>query len=271
MGLMSTFISHLAGLRQVYLLAEDLWLYHYDKIEYQGTLDMVFNTTTSLQLLKLEALDGVFNLQKYGEYLPISEYKPWNRQRFVEIEKSSSVLIKAVFPFFIYVVPLNIVACLAMYFLFQFLRKYKVSIYLLKFYFIKTVLLQSLLEGNVAYFSFVCFGHIETSFSFKFGDKISLLFMMVFLWIIIIFSFTFYPLIGRYLEKRSSSFIQSIRGCNSGLFFISMRQLIRNFIRGAVFYFLYQYYAVELILLIVIEVAIVILTVAFELRNKIFL
>jgi hypothetical protein len=148
-------------------------------------------------------------------------------------------LIRTALPFFLIVVPLNIVACLVLYFLFYLVKNYKVSKYLRKFYFIKTALLQILLEGNIVYFTYVCFGHLTTSFTFEFGDKISLFFTVLFLFLLVIFTFGFYPLMGSFLLKKSSYFLYSCYRCYPGYTYLSVKNLIRNFLRGTVFYFLH--------------------------------
>ena len=97
--------NHFPGLQYFYLSAEDIWLYRYDKVEYQGIIYVVFNTTATIESLKFSVLDRIFHWQDFGDSLPVSDYEPYTREEFIEIENSSSVLIKAVFPFFIYTIP----------------------------------------------------------------------------------------------------------------------------------------------------------------------
>ena len=152
-------------------------------------------------------------------------------------------MIKAAFPFFIYTVPQNILIGLTLYFLFIIIRNYKVSQYVRKYYFGKTVLLQTLVEGNVIYFVYVCFGHFSTSFSFQFGDKISLAFTLAFFLFITVSVFVFYSLAGEFLQQRAGYFIYNYYRCNEGLFVITVKNLVRNFLRGSIFYFLHEFYA----------------------------
>lgn len=75
--------NHFAGLQYLYLSAEDIWLYHYDKEEYQGIICVVFNTTTTIESLKFSVLDSVFHWQDFGGSLPISDYQPYAREEFI--------------------------------------------------------------------------------------------------------------------------------------------------------------------------------------------
>ena len=143
------------------------------------------------------------------------------------------------FPYFIYTIPLNIIACLILCALFLLLQQHKISQFLRKFYFIKSILLQTLIEGNLVYLVYVCFGHLSTAFHFRFADRLSLAFTVVFLWGIVLFSLTFYILVGRFLQSKACYFLYCYYRCTSGYFFITIKNLVRNFLRGATFYFLH--------------------------------
>lgn len=42
-------VNHIVGLRYLYLFAEDLWLYVYDKVEYEGAMSLAFNISASIE------------------------------------------------------------------------------------------------------------------------------------------------------------------------------------------------------------------------------
>ena len=63
-----------------------------------------------------------------------------------------------------------------------------------------------------------------------------------FLWAILVFSFCFYGLTKYFLRKKSKRYFQPISQTLGGQIFLSGRNLIRNFARGAVFFFLYENY-----------------------------
>ena len=170
----------------------------------------------------------------------------------MEVQSSSHVTLQALYSFFIYTVPQNIVICLIFYLLFRLTSKYKISVYFRKFYFIKSALIQTLIEGNVCYFCYVCLSHLSTPFSFQFGDKLSLGFTVVFFWVILMFCFLFYFLITRYLKKKAGYFLSYVYRCNHGCMILSIKNLIRNLLRAAVFYFFHEFYGTQIILLIVI-------------------
>jgi hypothetical protein len=169
------------------------------------------------------------------------------------------------------VIPLNIILCLVLCGLFLLIKKYKVSQNIRKFYFVKTVLLQSLFEGNVIYLVYVCFGHLQSSFSFHFGDKLSLAFTVLFLWVTVVFTFCFYQMVGYFLGKRACYFIYCYYRCDYSYHYLTLKNLVRNFLRGSIFYFLRDYLAEEFILLSVVEVGLVLCSIALQSYKKIFI
>ena len=181
------------------------------------------------------------------------------------------MFIKAAYPFLIYTIPENFLTCLVFCLLFRVLSQYKISQHLRKFYFLKTIFAQTLIEGNVIYFTYVCFSHLGTSFFWRFGDKVSLVFTIVLLWGLILFTLVYYPLVGYFLRQKASYFIYCYYRCNSGYFFLNVKNLGRNFLRGAVFYFVDNFFLEEIALLCLIEAAVIVLTIYLESHKKIFL
>lgn len=87
------------------------------------------------------------------------------------------------------------------------LSRKRISRSLRVYYFVRVVLAQNLLEENLSYFVYVCFSHLSHPFTYALPDKISLAVTVIFLFCLIVFSFTFYFLICRYLKKRSGLLI----------------------------------------------------------------
>lgn len=199
-------IKIITSLRCLYLLVDDLWLYDISTKNYSGLVLSVFDTITTVQLLKFEFLERYLGWNSYKNWLGLSNYKKYSAPRFVEVEGTSSVFLDSNFAFFIYTVPQNILFCLTVYLFFHLLHKYRMSKYIRKFYFIKTVLAIAFLQENLAYFIFVCFSNLGHPFSFRLADKLSLSFTVISLFALLFFAFCFYLLIYKYLGKRASYF-----------------------------------------------------------------
>ena len=79
----STPFNEAPGLRFAYLFAQDLWLYCYDKEDHGGAIILVFNTTATVSTLKFMVFERFLHWQKYKDSLPISDYIPFTREKFV--------------------------------------------------------------------------------------------------------------------------------------------------------------------------------------------
>lgn len=117
---------------------------------------------------------------------------------------------------------------------------------------------------------FICFSHLVQSFTFKFADKISLLFTIVFLFSLFLFSFCFYLLIFKYLRKNSSHFAEHTYKKSAGFWYKALNLSIRSVLRAAIFYFLHYYYRSQLIMLILMEILMIGCTITLQSFYKIF-
>ena len=133
--------------------------------------------------------------------------------------------------------------------MFWLLRNYKVSRYLRKIYFIGNVLALVVFEENLGYLVFVCFSQLQQAFTFSLADKLSLVFTVILLFGAFFFVFSFYFLVFRYLGKKSCYFTEFTYRELPGVIWKIIHCLTRNFIRGAIFCFLYYQYENQLVML----------------------
>lgn len=158
--------------RKAHLLLSDIWLYYYSNNNYTGLVKVIFETITKLQIIKFDFFEKFLGWNHYKSYLSLSSYFPYTNGKFVEVEGASSALLDSNFTYFVYTVPQNILFCLSLMLMFYLLKNYRISKVVRKFYFIKTALGVALLEMNLAYFTFVCFTHLNQSFSFCLWNKL---------------------------------------------------------------------------------------------------
>lgn len=92
----------------------------------------------------------------------------------------------------------------------------------------------------------------------------------MFFLVVLIFCISFYPLMGHYFRKKSKLFMSCHHPTNSGYLFLSIKNLMRNFLRGSVFYFLHEFYVAELIALSMVEISTMGLMIFLEKKKKIF-
>lgn len=101
-------------------------------------------------------------------------------------------------------------------------------------------------------------------------DKISLFITIIIFFIISIFSLTYYFLVGR-LKKCASYFIYNCYRCHESYIYLTAKNLMRNFIRGAIFYYLNDCYIYMLLCLGIVEIIVIIIAVIIQLRSYTFI
>ena len=126
-------------------------------------------------------------------------------------------------------------------------------------------------EGNIAYFTFCCFNHLTNAFSFKFADKLTLLFTVMFLFIMLVLSISFYFIIGQLLKKKACYFIQCFYRCHKAYCYLAMYNMFIEFVKGALHYFLLNKYGYLMACLCALECFIIIYTIYMEKIHEIFI
>ena len=154
--------------------------------------------------------------------------------------------------------------CFIFYQIFKAIYKYKASTIFRRYYFFGPAFLQIIFEGNIAYFTFCCFNHLTNAFSFRFADKLSLLFTIMFLFILLLLSVCFYLCIGKLLEKKSCYFIYSFYRCHQAYCYLAVYNMTFEFIKGCLHYFLLKQYGYLMASLCVLECFIIIYTIYME-------
>ena len=140
-----------------------------------------------------------------------------------------------------------------------------------RYYFFGSVFLQMTFEGNIAYFTFCCFNHLSNAFSFRFADKLALLFAVMFLFIILLLSTSFYFIIGQLLEKKVCYFIHCFYRCHKAYCYLTVYNLFIEFVKGALHYFLLDKYGYLMGSLCTLECLIIIYTIYMEKIHEIFI
>lgn len=149
-------------------------------------------------------------------------------------------------------------------------RKYKSGRFLHKFYFIKATFLQTIFEGNLSYFVYACFNNLSVPFSFNYADRLALSLTITFFFVVILFSFTFYYLICEFLQMHASYFMFGVSWSRYDCYLITIKNLLRNFTRGAIFYFMQEMFTYELLLLGLVEIIVVSSALALQRVGRIF-
>ena len=215
-------------------------------------------------------MDRVLKWLKYKDKLPFAQHKKYSNELFRNIEGEYPILGDALIPYIIYTIPQNIFICILLYGIFRLIQKYQISLWIRPFYFLKEIIAKILIEENLAYFTYICFGTVQTSFSFCFQDKFYIIFTTIFLFILCIFCLTFYFFLKQYLKKKSQYFIDGLYYQNPSYILMIFCNLIRAFLRGTAHYFLYYQHHIEMLTLSCLQIGIIIACVYLQSKYHIF-
>lgn len=122
----------------------------------------------------------------------------------------------------------------------------------------------------MVYLSYICLNHLWNSWAINFSDKIALVITILSFFILCMFSLTYYFLVGL-LKNKACYFIYNFYRCHESYVYLSIKNLLRNLIRGAIFFYLDGYYAYKLLCLGIIEGIVFIIGLTIHLTSEIFI
>lgn len=122
-----------------------------------------------------------------------------NFSNFSETENSSR-LLSLIFPYFIYTVPQIVLLCILMFVISYFFKRWEVTKAFRRYSFFWWNLWSTLVEGNLAYFSYISFSNLQLPFSFTPSDKASLFFTLLFLFFLVAYVLLYYVLLHKFLK-----------------------------------------------------------------------
>lgn len=163
----------ITALTQVMFLVDDLWLYNYDRVNYTGIMQEVFQTVYEVEQVKWALINLSLAFNNTSPRLATSDYSVYSDSRFMAVEGKDSIFVNCIAWFLIFTIPQTILIMVITNFLFRFTKGHYLSKYIRRYCF-KAVILQMLFEGNVNYFTYLFFNQMRMGFFFKTLDKFAL-------------------------------------------------------------------------------------------------
>ena len=179
--------------------------------------------------------------------------------------------LRGIFPIAIFVVIPTLCISFVLRRVFLCFFEYKFSVHIRRYFFISCELLQTLIEPNIAFLTYLLCRQSFLSFSFNFADKISLTVSLLLFFPVLIFACCFYFMFNRQLKKKFGYFIYCFKRCSPSMLYLTLRLILRGLLRGAIHGCLHENYFAEITLLCAMEASVVILTVWIEKTSKIFM
>ena len=150
---------------------DDLWLYNFHRIHYDGTALTIFETLQLIEEKKWELTELENTKEKVVTSIEdVSLYNPFSNQRYMEEERKNNLFISSTLDYFAFHVPAVLLFVFLSYQFFYLLFNYQIS-FIFRSYSFKWILLELLIQNNVEYFTFLGFKHFLTPFSFNLPTK----------------------------------------------------------------------------------------------------
>ena len=160
----------------------------------------------------------------------------------MEVDDVDDCFFRGMFQFFVFFLPQTLILCLVFRKVFNLLFNYKISILFRRFYFTPCVLIQMLVETNLAFFTYLIFKQIGVAFSFQFTDKIFLALSILIFGIFLVFSLCSYFIGNQIYGKGFGYFIYCYYRCFPAMGYITIKYILRGFLKGAIHHFFHEEY-----------------------------
>ena len=182
------------GVKWIFMMVDDLWLYQYHQQEYDGIIKIVFGTISLVEEKQWE----IIGLQPYAEKIKeqlkdLPKYNPHSNEKFMREARNNNVLIDSLLDFLLFSVPLTLVMEFFLYRLFFLTFNYEASKYLRPYSF-KLILLELLVQNNIEYFSFLGCRAVHVIFSYSIASKCWNGFAILFIFAVVFCVFCSYRL-----------------------------------------------------------------------------
>ena len=226
------------------LFMDDLSLYFYDQRNYNRTMQEILYVFDQIEEIQWSLLNMASKVSIDKFMIPMSDLIPFSNHKHMETDGVDDSFVRGIFPFVLFGVPPILVTTFIFYRLFQCLFNYKISSYVRRFYFVLPCLLQSLIEGNISFFTYIFFRQCFLAFSFKFLDKVFIATAFGFFFFVIMMACCFYFLGNRYYKKKFGYFIYCFYRTYPSMVYLSFQLVMRGIVRGVIHSCLHNYYGV---------------------------
>ena len=140
---------------------DDLWLYQYHKVKYNGIIKNVFQTISFIEEKQWEVvgLGGVIDgIEETIEEIP--KYNPDSNIAYMEESRNNNLLIDTTLDFFIFYTPLILVIVFLWNRIFYLLFNYEMSKFLRPYSF-WLIIVDILIQNNIEFFVFLGYRSLE--------------------------------------------------------------------------------------------------------------
>ena len=231
----------------------------------------ILHTINLIEDKKWSLLNAASKIPINNSVVPMSDLTVYSNPKHKEVDDVDDSFARSLFPFFLFLIPQTIVLTLFLKAVFYCIYQKKISIYIRRYFFTAACLWQILIEGNIAYFTYIFFRQMMVGFSSKFVDKVFLGASIVAFGCILLIAFCSYLMFNKYYGKTFGYFIYCFYRSLPSMVLLTVRFFVRGFIRGVIHSTLHYKYGVAITLLCLLEGLVIATIIYLEKKYKVFI
>ena len=222
------------GMKFVFLMIDDLWLYQYHKKKYDGIVRAVFKTISFIEEKQWEVVGLAETIDNTEDKITIiRKYNAFSNENYLFESRNNNFLLDSVLDFFMFYIPLSILLIFLWNRLFFLLFRFEISKFLRPYSF-WLIIFDILIQNNIEFFTFLSFRAIETMFSFDFFTKFINCFTMIFFFIVVVCVTLSYLLYHYKYGKLARYFLSNMYRFPSSYILMIFIFGVRPFLKGVV-------------------------------------
>ena len=174
------------GMKFIFFMVDDLWLYQYHKRNYNGIVRKVLNTISFIEEKQWEIVgleEPLKSMTRRVDDLP--KYNPYSNKKYMEEARKNNYMISSLLDFLVFHVPFTFLVVFILNKIFYALFNYPISAWIRPYSF-WLILLDLLIQNNIEFFTFLGFRNIQAMVSFTFESKCLNGFFILFLFVVFI-------------------------------------------------------------------------------------
>ena len=189
--------------------------------------------------------------------------------KYLIIERKNDSLPQNIIGYLVQVIPFTLLLFLLNKLLFRLLSHYPCSIYFRAASFNGFVIV-SLLQGNIEYFVFLGMRNLTNMFAINFMDKLYSLFVIIFFFFVVIFTFAGYLLLKYFYKKLFKYFLDNLFRVSSAPWTMTLIYCIRPFLKGTIHGLMYETNELQLLLLGLVNLLTSLMMCLQQIKNQSF-
>ena len=191
----------------------------------------------------------------------VNKYNPHSKV-YLAKQRKNNLFISSTMDYFVFFVPLTLLLVFAFNKLFHCLFNYQISIFLRPYSF-WWILLETLVQGNIEYFTFLALRNFVTPFSFNIESKLLQVLVIFMFFLVILTTFASNSIYYYDYRKLAKYFLCNLFRFKSSYVLMTIMYGVRPLMKGTLHALLFEHWEIQIWCLLGVELVIQVVVLAF--------